>query len=84
LGNVVLSCGAPATDSLGYQYEDFSMKTLQEALVVYKTYAKAEGKSPKTITWVVSSVNYFSDFLGPTGNLLLKSMATIYDGSLFR
>jgi site-specific recombinase XerD len=39
--------------------------TLQDALVAYKTYAKAEGKSPKTITWITSSVGYFSDFLGP-------------------
>lgn len=39
--------------------------TLQEALVAYRTYAKAEGKSPKTISWVVSSTNYFAEFLGP-------------------
>ncbi len=38
--------------------------TLQDALIAYKTYAKAEGKSPKTIAWVVSSVGYFADFLG--------------------
>jgi len=39
--------------------------TLQDALVAYKTYARAEGKSPKTVAWVVSSVGYFADFLGP-------------------
>jgi site-specific recombinase XerD len=39
--------------------------TLQDALVAYKTYARAEGKSPKTIEWVTSSVSYFADFLGP-------------------
>jgi len=39
--------------------------TLQDALVAYKTYARAEGKSPKTVTWVSSSVGYFADFLGP-------------------
>ena len=39
--------------------------TIQDALVAYRTYAKAEGKSPKTISWVVSSVSYFADFLGP-------------------
>jgi site-specific recombinase XerD len=39
--------------------------TLQDALVAYRTYARAEGKSPKTISWVVSSVGYFADFLGP-------------------
>ncbi|UCH43163.1 MAG: hypothetical protein JSW16_01105 [Dehalococcoidales bacterium] len=39
--------------------------TLQDALVAYKTYARAEGKSPKTVAWVASSVGYFADFLGP-------------------
>jgi len=38
--------------------------TIQDALVAYRTYARAEGKSPKTISWVVSSVGYFADFLG--------------------
>jgi site-specific recombinase XerD len=38
--------------------------TLSDALVAYKTYARAEGKSPKTIRWITSSVGYFSDFLG--------------------
>jgi site-specific recombinase XerD len=37
--------------------------TFQDALVAYKTYARAEGKSPKTISWVVSSVGYFAEFL---------------------
>ena len=63
------------------------MKTLQEALVVYKTYAKAEGKSPKTIAWVISSVNYFSEFLGPerqniidiTGNDLRRFIIALKD-----
>jgi integrase/recombinase XerD len=39
--------------------------TLQDALVAYRTYAQAEGKSPKTVAWVVSSVGYFANFLGP-------------------
>jgi len=39
--------------------------TLEDALVAYKTYARAEGKSPKTVTWVASSVGYFAEFLGP-------------------
>ncbi len=39
--------------------------TLQDALVAYKTYARAEGKSPKTVAWVVSSVGYFAEFLSP-------------------
>ena len=39
--------------------------TLQDALVAYRTYARAEGKSPRTVTWVSSSVGYFAQFLGP-------------------
>jgi site-specific recombinase XerD len=39
--------------------------TLQEALVAYQTYARAEGKSPKTVAWIVSSAGYFAEFLGP-------------------
>jgi len=39
--------------------------TLQDALVAYKTYSRAEGKSPRTIRWITSSVGYFADFLGP-------------------
>ncbi|MCK4723550.1 MAG: tyrosine-type recombinase/integrase [Dehalococcoidia bacterium] len=38
--------------------------TLQDALVAYKTYARAEGNSNKTIVWITSSVGYFADFLG--------------------
>ncbi len=29
--------------------------TLQDALVAYKTYARAEGKSPKTVAWAAAS-----------------------------
>jgi site-specific recombinase XerD len=39
--------------------------TLQDALVAYRTCAHAEGKSPKTISWITSSAGYFADFLGP-------------------
>jgi len=39
--------------------------TLQDALVAYKIYARAEGKSSKTVVWVASSVDYFAEFLGP-------------------
>jgi integrase/recombinase XerD len=39
--------------------------TFQDALTAYRTYARAEGKSAKTIAWVNSSVTYFADFLGP-------------------
>jgi site-specific recombinase XerD len=39
--------------------------TLQDALVAYRIYARAEGKSPKTVDWIVSGVGYFAEFLGP-------------------
>lgn len=39
--------------------------TIQDALTAYRTYAKAEGKSPKTISWVTSSMGYLAEFLGP-------------------
>jgi site-specific recombinase XerD len=39
--------------------------TLSEALIAYRIFAQAEGKSPKTVQWITSSVSYFSDFLGP-------------------
>jgi len=51
--------------SVGYQCKEFEVMTLQDGLVAYKTYARAEGKSPKTIRWITSSVGYFADFLGP-------------------
>ncbi len=40
------------------------MLTIQDALTAYKTYARAEGKSEKTVVWVVSSVGYLAKFLG--------------------
>ena len=40
------------------------MTTLSDALIAYRVCAKAEGKSPRTIEWVTSSVGYFWEFLG--------------------
>jgi len=37
---------------------------LGDALIAYKVGAKAEGKSPKTISWVLSACKYFAQFLG--------------------
>ncbi len=37
----------------------------EEAVTAYKTYARAEGKSPKTVEWATRSVKYFAEFLGP-------------------
>jgi len=39
--------------------------TLSDALAAYKTYARAEGKSSKTVRWITSSIGYFTDFLSP-------------------
>ena len=65
--------------------------TLQDALVAYRTYARAEGKSPKTVDWVVSSVGYFAEFLSPdqqdintiTGNDLRRSIIALRDKPKF-
>jgi hypothetical protein len=40
------------------------MATLSDALSAYRTCARAEGKSPKTIRWIMSSISCFSEFLG--------------------
>jgi site-specific recombinase XerD len=40
------------------------LSTLSEALTAYCICARAEGKSPRTIEWITSSVGYFVDFLG--------------------
>jgi site-specific recombinase XerD len=37
---------------------------VSEALTAYRICARAEGKSPRTIGWVTSSVGYFARFLG--------------------
>jgi len=65
--------------------------TLQDALTAYRTYARAEGKSPKTIDWVVSSVGYFSEFLSPeqqdintiTGNDLRRFIIALQEKPKF-
>jgi len=40
------------------------VSSLSDALTAYTICAKAERKSPKTISWVRDAVRYFSDFLG--------------------
>ena len=40
------------------------MATISDALAAYRICAQAEGKSPKTIRWIMSSVGYFGDYLG--------------------
>lgn len=45
------------------------MATLSDALTAYCICARAEGKSPKTIQWITSSVGYFTEFLGRNQDL---------------
>jgi len=40
------------------------LTTISEALTAYCICARAEGRSPRTIEWITSSVRYFSEFLG--------------------
>ena len=40
------------------------MATLSDALTAYRICAQAEGRSPRTIEWITSSVRYFANFLG--------------------
>ena len=40
------------------------MATLSDGLTAYRVCAKAEGRSPRTIEWVTSSMRYFMQFLG--------------------
>jgi site-specific recombinase XerD len=40
------------------------MATLADALTAYRICAQAEGRSPKTMRWIMSSVSYFKEFLG--------------------
>jgi integrase/recombinase XerD len=43
---------------------------LSDALTAYRICAKAEGKSPRTIGWVTSSVGYFARFLASDPDIL--------------
>jgi integrase/recombinase XerD len=45
------------------------LTTLSDALAAYRICAKAEGKSPKTVRFIIQSVSYFSAFLGENQNL---------------
>jgi site-specific recombinase XerD len=54
--------------------------TFADALSAYRLCARAEGKSPKTVTWIVTGVGYFGDFLGPER----QDLATITGNDLRR
>ena len=49
--------------------------TISDALVAYRTYARAEGKSPQTIRWIMSSAGYFADFLGQLESVFIFLIA---------
>ena len=49
---------------VGCQRKEFQVTTISEALTAYRICAKAEGRSPKTLDWITSSVRYFREFLG--------------------
>jgi hypothetical protein len=40
------------------------LATLADALAACRICAQAEGKSPKTVRWIMSSVTYFGEYLG--------------------
>ena len=89
--NVAQRCRNATTEPINYQCGEFEVMTLQDALVAYKTYARAEGKSPKTIRWIMSSITYFADFLGPerqdiasiTGNDLRRFIIALQEKRKF-
>jgi hypothetical protein len=63
--NVAQNSISASNKPINCQRKEFEVMTLQDALVAYKTYARDEGKSPKTVHWIMSSITYFADFLGP-------------------
>jgi integrase/recombinase XerD len=67
--NVAQSYRYSVNSYISYQREGSGLTTLSEALSAYTICAKAEGRSPKTIRWVTSSVAYFGRFLGRDPNI---------------
>ena len=62
--NVALSRRGSLSNPVSCQRRGVELATLSDALTAYLICAKAEGRSPKTILWVTSSVGYFRKFLG--------------------
>ena len=50
--------------SLSCQCKEYELSTLSDALTAYRICAQAEGRSPRTIQWITSSIRYFAEFLG--------------------
>jgi len=53
-----------AQHNLSCQRREYELSTLSQALTAYRIFAKAEGKSPRTVEWITSSVQHFIEFLG--------------------
>ena len=49
------------------------MSTLSQTLTAYRLYARAEGKSPRTVEWITSCVQHFIEFLGGDQELVAVS-----------
>ncbi|MFC1969911.1 tyrosine-type recombinase/integrase [Chloroflexota bacterium] len=62
--NVALCRSQPSRVGVSCKSEENIVTKLSDALAAYKICARAEGKSPRTIGWVTSSVGYFAKFLG--------------------
>ena len=62
--NVAQSRSNIIAQPVSCQHREIEMTTLSDALATYRICARAEAKSPRTIEWIMSSVGYFSDFLG--------------------
>jgi len=54
----------PLRITLSCEHREVAAIKLSDALTAYRICAKAEGKSPRTIGWITSSVGYFARFLG--------------------
>ena len=52
------------------------MTTISEALTAYRICAQAEGRSPRTVQWIVSSASYLAEFLG--GDAKVSSITANY------
>ncbi len=64
---------------------------LSDALTAYRTFARAEGLSPRTVDWVSGAAGYFRDFLGEadpdlamiTGHDLRRFIIALQDKNVF-
>jgi hypothetical protein len=67
--NVAQSRKQSSEHPVNCQSKQFELTTLSDVLAAYRIYAKTEGKSPKTVRFIIQSVNYFGAFLGENQSL---------------